>query len=199
MAWRDCVPGRAPHARRCPISHLPHRPAPRPPTTTPRGQTISLLLRLPSRNCVPPNTRIQPTPLRVERDRRFFMCYTHLEGVPDLGSAARLMRNSLGGSYVILLGLGSGGLASRDCVPGRARHARRCPNKPPNPPPRAAPADYRPARPDHLPVPAPTILKKACRPTCASSRRRFASSEIAPFSCAILILRAFPILDRRRR
>jgi hypothetical protein len=32
--------------------------------------------------------RIQPTPLRVERDRRFFMCYTHLEGVPDLSSRA---------------------------------------------------------------------------------------------------------------
>ena len=43
----------------------------------------------------------------------------------------RLMGRALGGSYVILLGLGSGGLASRDCVPGRARHARRCPNKPP--------------------------------------------------------------------
>ena len=42
--------------------------------------------------------RIQPTPLRVERDRPFFMCYTHLEGVPDLGSAARLMRNPLGRS-----------------------------------------------------------------------------------------------------
>ena len=42
--------------------------------------------------------RIQSTPLRVERDRRFFMCYTHLEGVPDLGSAARLMRKSLGGA-----------------------------------------------------------------------------------------------------
>ena len=126
--------------------------------------------------------RIQPTPLRVERDRAFFMCYTHLEGVPDLGSAARLMRNSLGGSYVILLGLGSGGLASRDCVPGRARHARRCPNKPPTPPPRAAPADYRPARPDHLPVPAPTILKKACRPTCAFSRRRSGDRDRPDFA-----------------
>ena len=39
-----------------------------------------------------PNKRVQSTPLRVERDRRDFMCYTHLEGVPDLPIAARLTR-----------------------------------------------------------------------------------------------------------
>ncbi len=75
LAWRDCVPGRAPHARRCPINHLPHHPAPRPPTTAPRGQTTSLLLRLPSENCVPPNMRIQPTPFRRARSPLFRVLY----------------------------------------------------------------------------------------------------------------------------
>ena len=75
LASRNRVPGRARHARRCPINHLPHHPAPRPPTSAPRGQTTSLLLRLPSRNCVPPNTRIQPTPFRRPRSPLFHVLY----------------------------------------------------------------------------------------------------------------------------
>ena len=180
-----------------PINHLPHHPAPRPPTTAPRGQTTSLLLRLPSRNCVPPNRRIQPTPLRVERDRRFFMCYTCFEGLPDLSSRAADAQTVgwparfLNG--IRILGVGFGAIAFRPRSPRAA-----LPHKPPTPPPprRARRLPPRAARPP--PSCSACHPGIACRPTCASSRRRFASSEIAAFSCAILILRAFPILDRRR-
>ncbi len=126
-----------------------------------------------------------------------FSCAILVLKVFPIYPAARLMRRQLGGPHAILLGLGSedwfGAIALRPRPPRAA-----LPHKPPTPPPRAAPADYRPARPDHLPLAPPAFVLNARRPTCASSRRRFASSEITAFSCAILILRAFPILERRR-
>ena len=121
------------------------------------------------------------------------MCSRHSRST----TAARL-NASVGWPERFLNGIRILGCGLAQLLSGRAPHARRCPNKPPTPPPHAAPADYHPTRPDHLPLAPPAFVLNACRPTCASSRRRFASSEIAAFSCAILILRAFPILDRRR-
>ena len=44
----------------------------------------------------PPNKRVQPTPLRVEQDRRYFMCYHVLKAFLTF-VAARLTRRSFGG------------------------------------------------------------------------------------------------------
>ena len=124
---------------------------------------------------------MQPTPFRRARSRPFQLL-SYAAGVPD-PSGARLTRKRwvarTFSRWDQNLGMGFGATA----LPAAPATRGAAPIKLLPRHPRAAPADYRPARPDHLPIASPAFVLNACRPTRASSRRRSGERDRRFFMC----------------